>query len=106
MVIEWLKVKVPLEKRERYIQKDAEIWTTVLAQYPGFVGKEVWLNPKDDSELVLVIHWQSKEAWKAVPEAVLEEADRRFTEALGESFPFIETGEYQVRKFSDRPETP
>jgi uncharacterized protein (TIGR03792 family) len=103
MVIEWLKVKVPLEKRERYIQKDAEIWTAVLSQYPGYVGKEIWLNPKDDSELVLVIYWQSKDAWKSIPASVLEETDRRFTEAMGESFPFLEEGEYQVRKFSDRP---
>jgi uncharacterized protein (TIGR03792 family) len=67
------------------------------------VGKEIWLNPKDDSELVLVIYWQSKDAWKSIPASVLEETDRRFTEAMGESFPFLEEGEYQVRKFSDRP---
>ncbi|KZL49020.1 hypothetical protein A2T98_15040 [Nodularia spumigena CENA596] len=28
---------------ENYIQKDAEIWTTGLAKYPGFLGK--WENP-------------------------------------------------------------
>ncbi len=96
MVIEWLKVKVPLEKRERYIQKDAEIWTAVLSQYPGYVRKEIWLNPQDESELVMVIHWQSKDAWKSIPTSVLEETDRRFTEAMGESFPFLEEREYQV----------
>jgi uncharacterized protein (TIGR03792 family) len=50
MVIEWLKVKVPIELRETYIQKDAEIWTATLSKYPGYVGKEIWLNPQDESE--------------------------------------------------------
>ncbi|MER3434404.1 MAG: TIGR03792 family protein [Leptolyngbya sp. ERB_1_1] len=102
MVIEWLKVKVPLELRETYIQKDAEIWTAALSKYPGYVGKEIWFNPKDETDLIMVIHWETKEAWKSVPASVLEETDRRFTEAMGQSFPFVEEGEFHVRKFSDR----
>lgn len=101
MVIEWLKVKVPAELRETYIQKDAEIWTPVLASYPGFVRKEVWINPKDETELVMVIHWQTKDAWKAIPAEVLQETDRKFTTAMGQPFPFAEEGEYQLRKFSN-----
>ncbi|MBD1821702.1 TIGR03792 family protein [Cyanobacteria bacterium FACHB-DQ100] len=101
MVIEWLKVKVPLELRETYIQKDAEIWTETLSKYPGYVGKEIWFNPKDDTDLIMVIYWQTKDAWKGIPASVLEETDRRFTAAMGQSFPFAEEGEYQVRKFSE-----
>ncbi|WP_425469059.1 TIGR03792 family protein, partial [Pediococcus acidilactici] len=50
MVIEWLKFKV-VSNRERFVQKDAEIWTEALARYPGFLGKEVWLNPKESTEV-------------------------------------------------------
>ncbi len=45
MLIELLKFKIAAEMRETCIQKDAEIWTTALAKYPGFLGKEVWINP-------------------------------------------------------------
>lgn len=96
MIIEWLKVKVPPEKQEHYVQKDAEIWSAALSQYPGYIGKEVWVNPQDETELVMVIYWESKAAWKAVPASVLEATDRRFTQAMGESFPFVEEGEYLV----------
>lgn len=99
MVIEWLKVKVPAEKRELYIQKDHEIWTSALSAYQGFLGKEVWINPEDPTEIILVIRWSSKEAWKAVPQDVLQKAERRFNEAVGQAFGFTETGAYQVRKF-------
>ncbi|PSB16418.1 TIGR03792 family protein [Phormidesmis priestleyi ULC007] len=103
MLIEWLKVKVPPELREQYIQKDDEIWTPLLASYPGFAGKEVWINPKDPMEIVMVIHWESRDGWKSIPVEKLEETDRQFAEAMGQAFPFAEEGEYQVRKFMQRP---
>ncbi len=96
MVIEWLKVKVPPALRAKYIQKDAEIWTKVLAQYPGFLTKEVWINPKDDSEVIMVIHWHDRASWKAVPGDVLQATERKFTAAMGQAFPFAEAGEYQI----------
>lgn len=103
MVIEWLKIKVPPELREAYIQKDEEIWTTALAKFPGFVGKEVWINPQEPSEVVLVIRWTSREAWKAIPTDSLQETEKRFAAAMPGDYPFLEQGEYQVRKF---PQTP
>lgn len=102
MVIEWLKVKVPIELRETYIQKDAEIWTATLSQYPGYLGKEIWFNPQAESDLIMVIYWETQEAWKSIPASVLEETDRQFVQAIGQSFPFVEEQEYQVRKFTDR----
>lgn len=99
MIIELLRVKVPSNMREKYIQKDAEIWTTALAGYPGFLGKEVWISPNDSTEVMIIIRWATKELWKAIPHAELEALDAQFTQAMGESYPFMETGEYQVRKF-------
>jgi uncharacterized protein (TIGR03792 family) len=99
VVIELLRVKVPSNVREKYILKDAEIWTTALAGYPGFLGKEVWINPNDSTEVMMIIRWATKENWKAIPHAELEATDAKFIQAMGESYPFTETGEYQVRKF-------
>jgi uncharacterized protein (TIGR03792 family) len=96
MVIEWLKVKVPSALRAQYIQKDAEIWTRLLAQYPGFLNKEVWINPQDDTEVIMVIHWHDRASWQAIPSDILQATDRQFTQALGQAFPFTETGEYQI----------
>lgn len=100
MVIEWLKVRVPSEVREKYIQKDAEIWTPLLASYSGFLNKEVWISPNNLDEVILVIYWNNREAWKSVPSDRLEETERKFTQAMGASYPIIESSEYQVRKYS------
>ncbi|MEH1910501.1 MAG: hypothetical protein V7K95_23050 [Nostoc sp.] len=41
MVIKFLNFKGAPNLREDFIQKDAQIWTTVLAEYPKFLAKEV-----------------------------------------------------------------
>lgn len=100
MVIEWLKIRVSPELRETFIQKDDEIWTTALARYPGFLGKEVWINPTKSDEVVLVIQWANREAWKSIPAKELSAIDDRFAQQLPKgSHAIIETDEYQVRKF-------
>ncbi|MBD2344405.1 TIGR03792 family protein [Anabaena subtropica] len=99
MVIEFLKFRVDPSWRETFIQKDAEIWTTALAKYPGFLGKEVWINPNDPTELVLIIHWKTKEQWKAIPVVDLQAIEQKFSQAVSNSYELVESGEYQVRKF-------
>lgn len=64
MLVELLKVKVLPEEREKYLQKDAEIWTQALSSFPGFLGKEVWLNKCEPTEVILIIRWATKEQWK------------------------------------------
>ncbi|MEQ9369760.1 MAG: TIGR03792 family protein [Coleofasciculus chthonoplastes F3-SA18-01] len=72
MVIEYLKIRVSPELRETFIQKDAEIWTSMLARCPGFISKEVWIEPETPTEVILIIRWTSREQWKAVPQEQLE----------------------------------
>jgi len=57
MVIEWLEFQVKPEAREKFIQKDQEIWTKFLAKQPGFLGKELWINP-DNYQLLKVKEFQ------------------------------------------------
>ncbi|MBF2003737.1 MAG: TIGR03792 family protein [Synechococcales cyanobacterium C42_A2020_086] len=98
MVVEWLKVRVTPELREQFVQKDAELWTTVLARYPGFVSKEVWISPGNLAEVVVVIHWESFEQWQAVPKSVLEQVEADFNAAMGNTYTIVESNRYQVRK--------
>ena len=95
MVIEWLKFRVSPELREKFIQKDSEIWTATLSQYPGFLGKEIWINP-EQSEVVMFIRWKTREHWKSVPQSVIDELDSKMGEL---HVPIAESREYQVRKF-------
>jgi uncharacterized protein (TIGR03792 family) len=100
MAIEWLKFIVFPELREKFIEKDAQIWTTKLASYPGFLGKEVWLNPTQPNELIMVVRWQSREQWKAIPQADLDATEQEFSRQMGkDTYKMTESLEYQLRKF-------
>jgi uncharacterized protein (TIGR03792 family) len=100
MVIEWLKFTVTSELREQFVQKDAEIWTVVLASYPGFLNKEVWISSDRLDEVVAVIRWESLEQWQAIPAEVLDQTEAKFAAAMGDTYQMVGAEKYQVRKFS------
>lgn len=97
MIIELLRVKVAPEVREKFLQKDAEIWTQALAGYPGFLDKEIWLNPNEPTEVILIIRWASRKQWKCIPLEILNEIEQQFAQQLGNTYQIVESSEYQVR---------
>jgi hypothetical protein len=48
---------------------------------------------------VLIIHWETREHWHAIPKVDLEAIALKFDTAMGKSYPIVESAEYQVRKF-------
>lgn len=84
--IEWLKFQVPVQQQARFIEQDAAIWTSVLARYPGFQSKEVWTNPDNPNELVIVTHWASFDQWQAIPKEVLNSTTQHFHQAMGAEY--------------------
>ena len=101
MVIEWLEFKVVPKFRERFVQIDREVWTATLEKYPGFLGKEVWLDPSKVDRVFLVIRWQTREQWKSIPQAILAETEREFAQKMGSNkYKFVGMKEYQIRKFN------
>ncbi len=99
MVIEWLKFRVPEGKREQFIQCDLEIWTPFLEQCPGFLTKEVWIQPDQSQEVVMMIRWHSREEWKSIPAKDLKQVTQQFDQALSFDYDMMASKEYQVRRF-------
>jgi uncharacterized protein (TIGR03792 family) len=97
MVIEWLRFKVPPEKWEAFIQRDEEVWTAGLKNFPGFLGKEIWVDSVEN-EVVMLIRWESREQWKSVLQSTIDELDRQMGDL---QIAIAESREYQVRKFLD-----
>lgn len=48
---------------------------------------------------MLIIRWQTRELWHAIPEVDLEAIAFKFDAAMVKSYPIVESAEYQVRKF-------
>ena len=76
------------------------VWTEALARYPGFISKEVWLDPGADDTVILIIRWHSRAQWKAIPEPELNLIQQRFDAEVGDRpYALTESREFQVRKF-------
>ncbi|MDJ0508099.1 MAG: TIGR03792 family protein [Crocosphaera sp.] len=100
MVIEWLKFEVCSQSRDLFIQFDNEIWTPVLANFPGFLSKEIWISPCNAEEIVIVIRWETREQWKGIPQDILEATEQKFAQKMKNNpYKMIEAREYQIRKF-------
>ncbi|MBD2114746.1 MULTISPECIES: TIGR03792 family protein [Cyanophyceae] len=99
MVIEWLTFAVDPENRETFVRLDNDIWTAALSQYPGFVSKEVWISPDLLDQVVYVVRWQTREQWKAIPQADLDAIEQQFDAAVNFSYRMIDAREYQVRRY-------
>jgi uncharacterized protein (TIGR03792 family) len=99
MVIEWLVFRVVPEFREKFIERDEAIWTATLSAYPGFLGKEIWLEPQKSDRIIIVIRWQTREQWKSIPHDVLMSTELEFARAMGKTYKMIDMAEYQIRKF-------
>jgi uncharacterized protein (TIGR03792 family) len=84
--VEWLKFQVPAQQQTRFIEQDAAIWTPVLASYPGFESKEIWINPNLPDELIIITHWASFGQWQAIPQDVLDRTTQRFHQAMGTEY--------------------
>lgn len=82
MVIEFLTFTVPAVQRAAFLARDAEVWTTGLAQHPGYLGKEVWVDADDPTQVTCVIRWASLAEWKSFPESRIQELDAQMGELL------------------------
>jgi uncharacterized protein (TIGR03792 family) len=95
LTIERLTFQVDPTIRDKFLAEDAAIWTQMLASQPGFLGKEVWLS-ENPQEIVAIMHWASREQWKAIAVVDLVETDRRFTAAVGPGFELLDCSEFSV----------
>ncbi|MEM9436053.1 MAG: TIGR03792 family protein [Pseudomonadota bacterium] len=96
MIIEHLVVAIPEGTSESFLQHDAAIWTATLAQQPGFLGKETWLEADDATRVHLIIRWETRAQWKAVPPALLAATDVAMAEAFGRPVPVLSCTDLEV----------
>lgn len=101
-VVEHLRVKVPAEARQAWLEAERGSWEPWLAQQPGFLGRDL-LWDSDREEGTLLIRWASRAQWKAIPIAEVEAVQERFEQLAreatgtrqGNPFPLVFEGELQ-----------
>ena len=79
VVIEHLRVHVPRDKREAWLEAEKGSWGKWLLEQDGFIGRELFWDPSNESG-TLLIRWSSREKWKAIPENEINNVQARFEE--------------------------
>jgi uncharacterized protein (TIGR03792 family) len=100
VVVEHLRLKVPAEARQAWINAEQGSWEPWLAQQKGFLDRQLLWDPASE-EGTLLIRWRDRDHWKAIPAAELEAVQERFEQlartATGQSdgnpFPLVFEGE-------------
>jgi uncharacterized protein (TIGR03792 family) len=99
-VVEHLRLKVPAEARQAWIDAEKGSWEPWLAQQDGFLDRQLLWDPATE-EGTLLIRWASREQWKAIPNHDLEAVQERFEQLArqatgaqqGNPFPLVFEGE-------------
>lgn len=99
-VVEHLRVKVPAEARQAWLEAERGSWEPWLAQQEGYLGRDL-LWDAEREEGTLLIRWASREQWKRISEAEVEAVQERFEQlarsatgaAEGNPFPLVFEGE-------------
>ena len=66
IVIEELRINVPLDSKEAWLNAEKKIWEPWLSSQDGFLGRQLFWNREKEEALILVT-WKSKKLWKGIP---------------------------------------
>jgi uncharacterized protein (TIGR03792 family) len=77
MIIELLTFSIDVADQAEWIEVEAGLWTKFLSMQPGFVRKEVWVDPDRPEQVSVVVWWHDKFSWESVDEGASKAVDER-----------------------------
>mgnify|MGYP003342090418 CR=1 FL=1 len=103
-VVEVLRLNVPSENRQAWLEAEQHSWEPWLAQQDGFLDRQLLWDPKRE-EGTLLISWASREQWKAIPSSEVATVQERFEQlarsATGQDFSVYTTFSTGARRPAD-----
>ena len=76
-VIEELRLKIPAEYKEAWLQSEKKIWDPWLSKQDGFIGRQLFWDKNNEKALILVT-WQSRELWKSIEMEEVNKVQEKF----------------------------
>ncbi len=79
LIIEELRLRVPSQYKDNWINAEKEVWEPWLANKKGFLGREIFYN-KDKEEALVLVKWANKSLWKSISVKEVNEIQSIFEE--------------------------
>ena len=77
MVTEELRLKVPADAKEAWLNAEKAVWEPWLSSQDGFLRRQLFWNQEKEEALILV-NWQSKQVWKSIPMSEVNVVQKKF----------------------------
>ena len=81
MVIEELRLKVPADAKEAWLNAEKKIWEPWLSSQDGFLGRQLFWN-KEKEEALILLNWKSKSFWKSIPMSEVNIVQQKFEDKV------------------------
>ena len=79
MVTEELRLKVPADVKEAWLNAEKEIWEPWLSSQDGFWGRQLFWD-KEKEEALILVNWKSKKLWKSIPISEVNLVQEKFVD--------------------------
>ena len=89
IVIEELRLKVPSEFKEVWLNAEKKIWEPWLSNQDGFLGRQIFWDKEKEVALILV-NWKNKKLWKNISMKEVNEVQEKFEENVKSSIKLSE----------------
>ena len=80
-VTEELRLKVPENYKEIWLEAEKKIWEPWLSIQNGFLDRQIFWDKKNEEALILV-NWENKKLWKSITEEEVEKVQERFEDEV------------------------
>ena len=89
IVIEELRLKVPSEFKDVWLNAEKKIWEPWLSSKDGFMGRKIFWD-KEKQEALILVNWKNKKLWKSISIKEVNEVQEKFEENVKSSLKLSE----------------
>ncbi len=76
-VTEELRLKVPSQFKETWLENEKKIWEPWLSTKDGFLGRQLYWDSGKEEALILV-NWENKKLWKSISIKEVDKIQQKF----------------------------
>ena len=77
LITEELRIKVPSDFKDVWLEAEKQFWEPWLSQKDGFMGRQIFWDPKKEEALIL-INWKNKKLWKNISIQEVNEIQEKY----------------------------
>ena len=80
-VTEELRLKVPTNFKEAWLNAEKNVWEPWLSEKEGFLDRTIFWN-KNNEEALILVNWKNKKCWKSISIEEVNAIQKKFDESV------------------------